>query len=175
MIGVRRGVGKTRVKDDELGATRLAVDDALRVRIEVMAGFEVCADQQDDSCVRVIGAGPIQTHPQLITFAGARRANVGVRVVTVDTPRREDALRKTIFARTPHVIHDLVTSIFDDRFPDTPGNGVEYLLPTNALPFTLAAFTGALQRIKNSIGIGNLIQRRRTLRAIAPAAPRILR
>src|SRR5258706_8360927 len=97
MIGVRRGVGKTRVKDDELGAARLAVDDALRVRIEVMAGFEMCADQQDDFCVRMIRAGPIQTHPQLITFARARRANVGVRVVTIDTPSRENALSKTIF------------------------------------------------------------------------------
>src|SRR5258706_10379207 len=169
MIGVRRGVGKTRVKDDQLGATRLAVNDALRVRIEVMAGFEMRANQQNDFRIRMIGAGTIEPHPQLIAFAGARRANVGVRVVTVNTPGRENALSKTIFPRPPDVIHDLVTPIFDDRFPDTPGDGVEYLVPTNALPFTLAAFTGALQRIKNPIRIGNLIQRRRTLHAIAPA------
>src|SRR6266481_9570728 len=109
MIGVRRGVGKTRVKDDELGAARLAVNDALRVRIEVMAGFEMRANQQNDFRIRVIGTGTIEPHPQLITFARARRANVGVRVVTIDTPGRQNALSKFYCPRPPRDIHSFLT------------------------------------------------------------------
>ena len=52
MIRVRGGVRKPRVKDDQLGAARFAVDDSLRVRIEVVTGFEVRADQQNDFRVR---------------------------------------------------------------------------------------------------------------------------
>src|SRR5260370_41798958 len=106
MIGVRRGVGKTCVKDDQLRSAGLAVDDALRVRIEVMAGFEMRANQQNDFCVRVIRTGTVETHPQLITFARTRRANVGVRVVPVNTPRRENSFRETIYPRPPAVAND---------------------------------------------------------------------
>src|SRR5262249_24086734 len=51
---------------------------------------------------------------------------------------------------------------------------VQHLIPTDALPFAFAAFTGTLQGIKNAIGIGNLVERRRPFGAIASAAPGIL-
>src|SRR5205807_9579705 len=44
-----------------------------------------------------------------------------------------------------------------------------------ALPFSFAAFSGALQRIENAIRIGNLIERGRAFGAVASAASRILR
>ena len=119
MIRVRRRVRKPRVQDDQLGAVRLAVDDALRVRIEVVAGLEVGADQQNDFRVRVIRAGPIEPHPKLVTFARSRRADVGVRVVTVNAPGRQNAFRESIFAGPSDVIHDLLAAIFDDRFANS--------------------------------------------------------
>src|SRR5712692_6163880 len=119
MICVGRGIGKPRVKDDQLGAARLAIDHALRVRVEVMPGLEMRADQQNYFRVCMIGAWAIESHPQLITLARSRRANVRVRVVTVHAPRRENSFRKSVFARTSDVIHDLVATIFDDAPADS--------------------------------------------------------
>ena len=60
----------------------------LRVRIEIVAGLEVRADEQNDVGVRMIGTRTIEAHPELIAAARARRADVRVRVVAVDAPRR---------------------------------------------------------------------------------------
>src|SRR5712692_5207715 len=152
MICMGRGIGKPRVKDDQLGAAGLAIDYALRVRVEVMPGLEMCADQQNDSRVCMIGAWAIESHPQLITLARSRRADVGVRVVTVHAPRRENSFRKSVFARTSDVIHDLFTAIFDDRSTNSSSDVIEHFVPTDALPFSFAALSRALQRIKNAIG-----------------------
>ncbi len=172
VVGMRGGVRKTRVEDDQLRAVGFAVDDALRVWIEVMARLEMRADQQDDFGVCVIGTGTIETHPELITFAAAGRANVGVRVVTVNAPGGEDAFGETIFTGPPDVIHDLVATIFDDRFANSRGDVVERFVPGGAFPFSFAAFAGALERIKNAIGIVNLIERCRTFGAVASARAR---
>jgi len=58
-----------------------------------MARLEVRADEQDNFCVCVVGAGAVETHPQLITFPAARGADVGVRVVPVNTPGGEYGVR----------------------------------------------------------------------------------
>ena len=68
---MRGGVRKARVEDDQLRAVGFAIDDALRVRIEVMARLQMRADEQDNFGVRVIGTGTIEAHPELITFAAA--------------------------------------------------------------------------------------------------------
>ncbi len=60
---MRGGVGKARIEDDQLCAVGFAVDDALRVRIKVMPRLEVCADEQDNFRVGMIGAGTIESHP----------------------------------------------------------------------------------------------------------------
>src|SRR5439155_10953345 len=140
-----------------------------------MPGLEMRTNQENDFRVRMIGAGTIQTHPQLVAFACPRRADIGVRVMTVDAPRRENSFRETIFPRPPDVIHDLVAAIFYDGFAYARSDRVEHFVPTDTFPFTFAAFASALQRIKNAIRIGNLIECSRTLRAIASAAARVLR
>src|SRR5437588_6448089 len=100
----------------------------------------MCADQQNHFRVCVIGTGPIESHPELITFACARRTDVRVRVVTVDTPRGKNALRESIFTGTPDVIHDFVFAIFDYRFTNSRSEIVEDCIPTHLLPVSLAAF-----------------------------------
>src|SRR5205814_2248833 len=101
--------------------------------------------------------------------------NIRVRVVTVNSPRRENSFRESIFARPPNVIHDLIAAIFDNRFPNSRCNIIEHFIPTNPLPFSFPAFPASLQRIKNPIRISNLIQRRRPFRTIPPARSRIFR
>src|SRR5438874_222779 len=126
------------------------------------------ADKENHFGVGVIGAGTIEPHPKLITFAAARRTNVCMRVVTVNTPGGEYAFSETVFARPPNVVHDLIASIFNDRFPNARCNIVKRCVPGGLFPFTLAAFAGTLQRIKNAIGIMDLIKSCRTLGAVAP-------
>ena len=95
--------------------------------------------------------------------------------MTVNSPRRENSFRESIFARPPDVIHDLIAAIFDNRFPNSRCNIIKHFIPTNPLPFSFPAFPASLQRIKNPIRISNLIQRCRPFRTIPPARSRILR
>ena len=85
---MRRGIGETHIEDDELRAARFPFHHPLRVRIEIVAGLEVGADEQNDVGVRMIGTWTIEAHPELISAARAGRADVRVRVVAVDAPRR---------------------------------------------------------------------------------------
>ena len=97
-----------------------------------------------------------------------------MRVVTVYAPRGEDPFGETIFTRTPDVIHDLPSAIFHDRFANACGDIVKRCIPGSLFPFALTAFAGALEWIKNAIGILNLVERCRTLRTVAPARPGML-
>src|SRR5712691_1621145 len=116
MISMGRCVGQTRVEDNQLGAVNLAFNHALCVGVEVVTRLEVRADQKNNFGVRVVGAGPVETHPELIALATAGRADVGVRVVTINPPGGEYAFGEAIFARTADVIHDLLATVFNDRF-----------------------------------------------------------
>ena len=73
------------------------------------------------------------------------------------------------------MIHDAVRPSFGDGTSNARGDIVEDSIPIDAFPFTFTAFARALQRIKNAIWIGDLIQGRRSFGAVASAAPRILR
>ena len=98
-----------------------------------------------------------------------------MRVVTIDSPRREDAFCESIFAGAADVIHDLVFPILADGFADATGEGVECFIPGGAFPFTFAAFAGAFERVKDAIGIGDLVQSGGTLGAVASARTGVFR
>src|SRR6185503_8074648 len=63
---------------------------------------------------------------------------------------------------------------FDERFANAAGDVVERLVPRHALPLTAAARTDAAQRVLDPLGIVDLVERRRALRAVAPAAAGML-
>jgi hypothetical protein len=87
--------------------------------------------------------------------------------VAVHAPGGEYAFGETILPRAPDVIHDFIPTILDDRFPNPGRNIIKRRVPGGAFPFAFAAFAGALERIKNAIGIVDLIERRRTFGAVA--------
>src|SRR6266478_3912513 len=166
---MRGGMREPRVKDDQLRAIGFAIDDALRVRIEIMTRLEVSADQQNHFRVCMVRTWAIESHPELIAFAAGVRADVRMRVVPVNTPSGEDALGKTVFTGPADVIHDLVTTLLNDCFANATGNVIQRVIPTYSFPLAFTAFARALKRIKNAIRIGDLIQSRRSLGAIATA------
>ncbi len=67
------------------------------------------------------------------------------------------------------MIHDLVTTVFDNRIANTRGDGVECFVPRCAFPFSFATLTGAFEWIKNAIGICYLVECGWSLRAVASA------
>src|ERR1051326_848383 len=111
----------------------------------------------------------------MVTFARSGRTDVRVRVVAVDSPGGENPFGEAIFAGATDVIHDFVATIFYDGFTDSRGEIIQNLVPTDALPFSFAAFSTPLERIQNSIRIVDLIERRRALCAITSARSRVLR
>src|SRR2546423_14852174 len=94
--------------------------------------------------------------------------------MTIDAPGREDPFRESVFAGTPDVIHDFVLAIFDDCLANARSEIVEHFVPTDAFPFSFATFPNTFQRIKNSIRIVYLVERRGAFGAITSAAARIL-
>ena len=163
------GVRQARVEDDQFGALLLALHDALRVGVEVVPGFEVAADEDDDPGVGVIRAGAVHSHPPVEPGAGAARTHVRVRVVPVDAPGREHALGEAVLARTADVVHDLVVPVFLQRLADAGGDVVERVVPRDTLPLPFSTPAGPLQRMEDAVGIGDLVERGRTLGAVAAA------
>jgi hypothetical protein len=84
-----------------------------------------------------------------------------------------NALSETVFARTTDVIHDLVSTVFDDRVANARGECVERFVPGGAFPFAFAAPACPFEWIQNAIGIGYLVERRGTFGAVAAARARM--
>ena len=174
VVGVRRAVRQAGVDDDELGAVLLSLEDALGVGIEVVAGFEMRGDEVDHLGAGVIGARAVDAAPELVAGARRRRADVGVRVVAIDTPRREHALGEAVLARAADVVHHLVLAPVTDRLRDPPGDVVERFLPGDLAPPAGAALAVALQGEQDAVGVLNLVERRRALGAVAAARAGVL-
>src|SRR5262252_4863794 len=98
-----------------------------------------------------------------------------MRVVTIDAPRCQYPFRESIFARPAHVIHDLLTSVFENRFANTRCHVVKYLVPADLLPLSGATFSYSLQWMEYPIRIVDLIERRRSFRTVAAPRSRMLR
>ncbi len=146
VIGVGRRIRQPHVEHDDLGAGVLALDDALGVRVEVVTGLQVRADQEDDVGVGVVGARPVESHPKRVADASARRADVGVRIVAVDAPCGQHPLGVAVLAGPADVVHHRVVAILDDRLADARRDVVERLVPRRAHPPALAALARALER-----------------------------
>ncbi len=176
IIRLRSSVGQPRVDDADFRAALFAFDDSLGVGIEIMAGFQVRAQQQHKARIGVIGRGTVDARPESVTRARARGADVGVAVVAVDAPGVKNSLViEQLMSRPADVIHDLIAAIFLERFAYARRNVVEHFIPSNALPFAFAAFADAFERIANAFRVGDLIERRRPLGAVAASAAGMLR
>src|SRR5207237_7557127 len=85
------------------------------------------------------------------------------------------ALGEAVLARTADVVHHLVRAALDDRPADPARNVVERFVPRDALPLARAAGPGPAKRVEDPVRVGDLVQRRRALRAVATAPARVLR
>src|SRR6187551_3377825 len=74
-----------------------------------------------------------------------------------------------------NMIHDFIAPLFQQGFSYAAGNVIESFIPRDALPLSCAARADALERITNPLGIIDLIERGRTLRAISAPAAGMLR
>ena len=96
-------------------------------------------------------------------------------VVTVYAPSVKHPLVVDEFVtRTTDVDHDFISPVFLQRFTNASGDVVQNFIPTHPLPFPFSAPACPLERISDSFGIVDLIQRRRSFGAISPAAPWML-
>jgi uncharacterized protein YigA (DUF484 family) len=165
----RRSVREAHVDGAELRAFELAVDDALRVRVEVVARLEVAREQQDELRVFVVGRRAVRAGPQRIAQARGAAAHVGVAVVAVDAPALQHAIHVAVVTRAADVVHDLGLAPFDECAPNLRRERVEHVVPAHALPLARAARTNALHRVEHAAGVLYLIERRRSLGAVAAA------
>ena len=104
--------------------------------VEVVASLKVRRDQEDDLGIGEIRRRAIEAHPRLVANAGIRRANVGVRVVPINTPGREHALGVAIFSWTADVIHDLIAAAFGDGSANSTSDFAQRVIPTDAFPLS---------------------------------------
>src|SRR5437016_2824256 len=124
----------------------------------------------------MIGRRPIDARPERIPCAGPGGRNVVVAIMSVYAPGVKNPLMiEQLMARPADVIHDLVASIFFQRFAYTCRDVVENFIPAHSFPFSFSPLSHPLQGITNALGIGYLIERRRSLCAIASSAAGVLR
>ncbi len=145
------------------------------MRVEIVAGFEMRGDQKDHVRVRMITRGSVEAHPRGVADTSPRGADVGVGVVSVDSPCVQDALHVTVVAGSTHVVEDLVVAAFTKGRADPPSDLGEGLFPIDALPLALTTSTGALERVQDPVCIMDLVDRGGTLRAVASPASGMMR
>ena len=113
--------------------------------------------------------------PKGVAETGARRADIGVAVVTIYIPGLQYAVHIAFMARPAHVVGDLVVAAFLEGFPHAAGDVLQGFFPTNAFPFAVAAFAGSFQRVQDAIRIIDLVNGGRPFGAVAPPAARMVR
>ena len=123
----------------------------------------------------VVGVRAVHAHPEGVSRARRRRAYVGVRVVAVHAPGRDDPLGVPVLARTPHVVDHAVAPVLLDGSADTPGDIVQRLVPRHLLPLALAAVAHALEGLQDAVGVVDLVEGRGALRAVPPPAAGVQR
>ncbi len=96
-------------------------------------------------------------------------------VVPVHAPRLQNAVDKPLMTRPTDVIYYLVPTIFDQRGSYLCGYIVKHLIPCDALPFARPARPFPPHRVEYAVNVVDLIDRRRTFRTIAAAAPGVIR
>src|SRR5512132_2581795 len=123
----------------------------------------------------MIGRRAIDARPECIPCAGSGGANVGVAVVPVDAPGvRNPLMIEQLMARPADVIHDLVASIFFQRFTHPCRDVVENFIPAHSFPFSFSPLSHPFQGITNALGVGDLIECRRPFGTVASAAAGML-
>ena len=173
VVGVRGGVGQPGVDHDQRRTAGFGVHDALRMRVEVVARLQMRADQQDHVGVGVVGTRPVDAHPVVVARAGTRGAHVGVGVVPVHAPAGQDPLGEAVLARPADVIHDLVRALPDDGRPDPARDVVERVVPAHLAPSGPAPRSPArLSGCEDAVGVGDLVEGRGALGAVAAARAR---
>src|SRR5262249_1424477 len=106
---------------------------------------------------------------------GGRGAGVGVVVGAVDAPGVEDALEVDQFVPgAAQVIHDLLLPSLDEGGTNAAADIIQHLVPGDTLPLTTPPRAGTAKRIEDALGVMPLVQGRRSLGAVPPAAPRML-
>src|SRR5215469_15075906 len=174
VVGLRGSVGEARVDHAYLCTSLFGLHDSLGVRIEIMPGLKMRAEQQNEARVGVVGGRSVVSMPERVPGARSSRAHVGVAVVPVDAPRVKDALVVDEFvARPAHVVHNLVAPIFQDSAADAGRDVIECRVPAHPLPLALTAFSCAAKRITKTLSIFDLVKRRGSLRAIPSLASRV--
>src|SRR5579875_70691 len=83
-------------------------------------------------------------------------------VMAVNAPGLKHALDVAFIARSADVIDHFIATAFLECPADTAGDEGQRLRPIDRLPFPFAAWANAPQRLKDAVGIVNLIDRRRT-------------
>ena len=175
-VRLRRRVRQARIDDDEPRAARLAFDDALRVRIEVVAGLQMRRQQQDRPRVRVIGRRPIRAGPHEMRRAAPRPSRRSCGCCARRGPRpaaRDSRSRPRPAGRrgTSTRACGLPSSARRMRPPSsssTSSHVTRFHSPAPRAP-------DALQRIQHAIGILELVGRDHALGARAAAAARMHR
>src|SRR6266481_6630238 len=98
-----------------------------------------------------------------------------MRVVAVDAPRLRGAIHKVVLPGASHVIHDFFAAIFLKRFADARAESLQHFVPRSPRPLPAPAWPRPLHWIKDAIGIMNLSDRCRPLRAKPSTAGRMPR
>src|SRR5207249_6844334 len=80
------------IDDANLCTAFFPLDNALGVGIEIMARLQMRAQKQNEARIGMVRRRPVDTRPEGIAGARSRGADVGMAVMTVDSPGVKDPL-----------------------------------------------------------------------------------
>ena len=109
--------------------------------------------------------------PQAVPRPCSRRADIGVAVVSVYSPRLQHSFDITLVTRSADVIHYSVLSLSLKRGSDFGRDFIQCLIPVDSLPLAFTPLTDSLEGVEDSFCVVDLVDCGRTLgTGPAPAA-----
>ena len=170
VIGPAGSVRKPDIHHGDFGPVVLSFDDSLGMGIKIMSRFQVGTDQENKIRIGKIGRSPVHPVPDGITKSCSGGTDVGVTVMSVDTPCLEDPVHIPFMAGTSNMVGDFVVAAFFQGRADSRRDVLKHRFPGDSFPFALTPFSDSLQGIEDPFFVLDLVDGRRAFGAVSPSA-----
>ena len=174
-VRFRSGVRQPDIDDAHLRPGIHAFDDTLRMWIEIMTGFQVRREHQNELGIGMVRRGTICAGPECIPHPSRGRADIRMGVVCIDPPGPQDSIHVAVGPGPPHVVHDLVMTILQQCRTHATCKVIEHLVPAHPFELSRASLPYSLQRIQDPFRVIDLVERGRSLCAISTTGPGVMR
>ena len=133
------------------------VQNLLLKIIHLLDPIQVSTDQENKIRIGKIGRSPVNPIPDGITKSCSGGTDVGVTVMSVNTPSLEDPVHIPFMTGTSNMVGDFVVTAFFQSRADSRRDVLKHRFPGDSFPLALTSFPDSLHGIEDPFFVLDLI------------------